>query len=472
MREKIVLIGAGSAMFTRGLVADLIRQGWICDLALVDTDPDALAVAEGLVRKMARARRARFRLSAALDRREALRNATVVITTIGVGGRRAWEQDVAIPRRYGIFQPVGDSVMPGGSSRALRMIPAMVAIAEDVLDLAPGALFFNYANPMGVLCRAVRKATGADMVGLCHGVFHTGGQVARALGIPRGRLAYTAVGMNHLTWFTEVRADGGDAMPRLRALAERRCAGLSAARDLGLRFAEGGAAGRGRAVFPDPFTAQMLLRFGAFPCPGDRHITEFFPSLFARQGAYFGRTLGVEAYPFEATIANGDAIFEEMREHALSRRPLPDDYFGAGAGEHEQAMEILDCIRSGTPRIYSANLPNRGQVSNLPEEAILECPAVTGSEGLRPVVLPPLDPALVGTLAARFQWVEVLVEAALRGSRERFVQALLLDGAVRSVPEAESLANDLIAAHIRHLPQFRDDARPPRGGRMRVDEKR
>jgi alpha-galactosidase/6-phospho-beta-glucosidase family protein len=130
MRERVVLIGAGSVAFTRGLVADLVRQGEPMDLSLVDVDPGELEVAEGLTGKMIQAQRAPVSLRASTDRRDVLAGATAVICTIGVGGRRAWERDVFIPRKYGIYQPVGDSVMRGGSSRALRMIPAMVAVAE------------------------------------------------------------------------------------------------------------------------------------------------------------------------------------------------------------------------------------------------------------------------------------------------------------------------------------------------------
>src|SRR5690349_1064651 len=114
--ERVVLIGAGSAMFTRGLVADLIDLGCDAELALVDTDPAALRVAEKLARKMLAVRRSPVKLSASVDRRQVLRGATAVICTIGVGGRRAWEQDVFVPRRYNVFQPVGDTAMPGGSS--------------------------------------------------------------------------------------------------------------------------------------------------------------------------------------------------------------------------------------------------------------------------------------------------------------------------------------------------------------------
>src|SRR5919199_2056758 len=222
MRERVVLIGAGSAMLTRGLVADLLRSGAEVDLALVDVDPVALDIVTKLASKMIAARRAPITLSASVDRREALPGATVVICTIGVGGRRAWEQDVFIPRKYGIFMPVGDTVGPGGSSRALRMIPAMVAIAQDVADLAPKALFVNYGNPMAPVCRAIHRATGAKVIGLCHGVFHVGDYLARVLSVNPDALQYTAVGINHLTWFLSVRASGVDAMPRLHTIAAER----------------------------------------------------------------------------------------------------------------------------------------------------------------------------------------------------------------------------------------------------------
>lgn len=262
---KIVLIGAGSAMFTRGLVADLIQRGEEIELALVDVDPEALSVAEGLARKMIAARQASVKLSAAVDRREVLKDASAVIRTVGVGARRAWEQDVFIPRKHGIYQPVGDTVGPGGTSRALRMIPAMVSIAQDVLDLAPTALFFNYGNPMAPVCRAIRKATGAEVVGLCHGVFHVGHYLARALGDDPGRLRYTAVGINHLTWFVEVRLGGQDAMPKLRAIAEERIA-------RGVRPKEG-------ETLDNPFTWHLCRLFHAFPAVLDRHVTEFFPQV-------------------------------------------------------------------------------------------------------------------------------------------------------------------------------------------------
>jgi len=435
VKEKFVLIGAGSAMFTRGMVADLIQRGEECDLALVDIDPEALAVAEGLTRKMIEARKSPITLSASLDRRDVLPGATAVICTIGVGGRRAWEQDVFIPRKYGIYQPVGDSVMPGGTSRALRMIPSMVAIAEDVLDLAPNALFFNYGNPLGPVCRGVRKATGANMVGLCHGVFHVAHFLSHVLG---AQIDYTAVGMNHLTWFTEVEIDGRDAMPQLIRIADEKIAqlGQSAPDELNI------------------FTWQMMKLFGAFPAVLDRHITEFFPQFF-RSGDYYGKKLGVDAFSFEGTIAGGDAIFDEMKEVAASKEPLAEEFFKRIGGEHEQVMEIIESIRTDAGRVYSANLPNTGQVPNLPMDAIIEGPAIADRSGMHPIAQRPLSAGIVGTLATRLAWVETTVEAALQGSRDKFIQALVLDGAVESMEIAEKLADELLAAQAEYLPQFR-----------------
>ncbi len=434
MREHYVLIGAGSAMFTRGLLADLIQRGDDVAVTLVDIDPAALAIAEGLARKMIAARRAPITLRACTDRREALPGATAVICTVGVGGRRAWEQDVFIPRNYGIYQPVGDSVMPGGTSRALRMIPAMVAIAADILDLAPTALFFNYGNPMGPVCRAVRKATGAEVVGLCHGVNSVAHFLAQELDVAPARLRYTAAGMNHLTWFTEVRVDGADAMPRLHAIAAAQLAHEPLA-DV------------------SPFSWQCLQLFGAFPAVLDRHVTEFFPQFFA-EGRYYGRRLGVDAFSFEGTIAWGDKIFAEMRDDALAPQPLDEEYFARIGGEHEQVLEIIDSIRTDAGRCYSANLPNRGQIPNFPPEAIVESPAIADASGLHPLVLPPLPVGIAGTLASRLAWVETTVEAALEGSRAKFIQALTLDGAVASLETAEQLADELLAVQADYLPQF------------------
>jgi alpha-galactosidase len=434
MNEKIVLFGAGSAVFTRGLVADLIRRKWDTQLVLVDCDSEALAVAEGLARKMLDAAGSHIKLSATTERRKALTGATVVICTIGVGGRRAWEQDVFVPRKYGIFQPVGDTCMPGGSSRALRMIPAMCDIARDVQDVAPAALFFNYGNPMAATCQGIRKGTGANVIGLCHGVPHVGQHLARMLDVPAEAVKYTAVGINHLTWFTEFRVRGVDAMPRLLQIARDR---------------------RGKETPNDhPFAWKLFELFGAFPAVLDRHICEFFPQFYADGSYYGGRKLGVDAYSFEDTISGGDKTYAQMRELGLSKSALPADYLAQFEGEHEQVTDIIESIRSNDQKVYSANVPNVGQVPNLPRDVYIECPTIADGGTLKPLQQAPLSAAIAGTLATRFAWVETIAEAALEGSRDKFIQALILDGAVASLEQASSLADELLAVQKAYLPQF------------------
>ncbi len=456
MKEKIVLIGAGSAVFTCGMVADLIRMGREAELAMVDIDPEALEVAERLGRKMIEATRAPVVLKASTDRKQVLGGATAVICTVGVGGRRAWEQDVFIPRKYGIYQPVGDTVMPGGTSRAMRMIPAMVEIARDLLELAPDALFFNYSNPMGPICRAVRKATGAQVVGLCHGVREVSQYLASILGVSHADLEYTAVGLNHLTWFTEVRVKGEDVSGRLKKIAAEKLSCINEPGSLGENFLESGSwePGPDEPEPINPFSWELLLNFGAFPAAMDRHVTEFFPWMFSGEGSYYGKTLGTQSYSFERTIAVGDSQFERMREDAFSPGSLDERYFERISGEHEQVMEIIESIRTDSRKIYSANLPNRGLVLNLPAEAVLELPAAAGAEGMVPLAMGDLPCALAGILAMRLAWVETCVEAALEGSREKFIQALVLDGAVESVEQAARLGDELLAAQAEHLPRL------------------
>jgi alpha-galactosidase len=186
----------------------------------------------------------------------------------------------------------------------------------------------------------------------------------------------------------------------------------------------------------------------------DRHVTEFFPWMFAREGGYYGKTLGTECYSFERTIACGDRDFERMSEDAFSSGPLGEEYFERISGEHEQVMEIIESIRMDKRRVYSANLPNRALVLNLPGEAILELPASAGKGGLMPLVVGELPSALAGILAMRLAWVETVVEAALEGSREKFIQALVLDGAVESLEQATGLADELLQAQAEHLPWY------------------
>jgi alpha-galactosidase len=303
---------------------------------------------------------------------------------------------------------------------------------------------------MSPICRAIRTATGANVVGLCIGSFDTWQYLARALEVPPEVLSFSAGGINHLTWFHDIRMHGRDAMPALREIASERLHAL----DETIRAGKVPPLGSPFNSSMDfPFSWQCLLWFDAYPAPQDRHVTEFFSQLF-HSGAYFGKTLGVDEFSFEGTIAAGDRIFDQMRSLALTPEPLPESYLAKLSGEQEQVVDILRAVRENQHKFIFANLPNVGQVPNLPLGAVVETPALVDANGVHPIVQAPLPPAAAGILATRFAWVDLVVEAALSGSRAKFVDALILDGAVKSLEMAISLADDLLDAQRAYLPQF------------------
>jgi alpha-galactosidase len=427
--KKIVLVGAGSAVFTRGLLADLIIEGGRWELALVDIDPQALETAFLLGGRMIESRTAPISLSSHLDLREALSGADFVVTTIAVGGRRAWEQDVLIPRKYGIYQPVGDTIMPGGISRALRLIPAMVTIARAVAELAPAARLFNYANPMAAICRGVQKATGVEIVGLCHGVKSGERGTAKLVGVEPERCRFAAVGMNHLCFFTEFEVDGHDAWAQLREAI------LNAEPDA-----------------REALRRELFLEFGAYSVLNDRHLAEFFPQ-FHRDGSHPGGRLGVDVFSFEGTIEGGDKSYAAMTDQAHGRAPLDESVLERQLGEHEQLVSIFRALEGGESQRFSAILPNTGQVANLPSGFSLESPTEVSTAGIRPVPcgdLPPFTRTVVGKALLT---IELAVDAALEQSKSGFLAAIIADGSAATLDDAKALADELWQANQQYLPE-------------------
>ncbi|MCC6457585.1 MAG: hypothetical protein IT328_21695 [Caldilineaceae bacterium] len=436
--RKIVLIGAGSASFTQGLVADIILTGDAWDLHLVDVNPENLAVAHGVVQRMLAARPASIQVTATSDRRAALPGADAVVTTFGVGGRRAWELDVFIPRQQGIFQPVGDSVMPGGISRAMRQVPLAVAIARDVAELCPDAVFVNYANPMSAITRAIRKATGVNVLGLCHGVVHVQAFLAKMAGLPVHETAMSYIGVNHCTWITEFRHNGHNAWPQIDAILAQ----------------EPPAHPKPGMVLTGvtPFSWELYQLYGAFPAVLDRHVTEFYPAL-CRESAYYGMTLGVDAFSFEGTIANGDANFAKMAALARGDAELDPKVFAHAPGEHEQLVTILDCLAGKEQGIFSVNLPNQGRLPNVPDDAILEGNTYIDENGVRVLSVGDVPLALCDQIARRAAITELTVDAALCGDPNLMAQAIIADGAIVRPQAALALAQELLKAQSEHLAQ-------------------
>lgn len=451
---KLVLIGAGSTVFTQRLVADIILAGeadrW--ELALVDIDPVTLDAVDKLVAKMLLAKGANIPVTATTDRRAVLKGADFVVTTIAVGGRKGWQRDIEIPRRHGIFQPVGDTAMPGGISRAMRMIPQMLAIARDVADLCPDAYFFNYSNPMTAICRAIRRETGVPVVGLCHGVHHVEGQIAKFMGVEGDRISSYGIGLNHLTFLTRLRIDGADAVPLIRARLDEQAPGLAA--ELATKQVwDNVVQGRPPRFSDDPFSWGIFRQYGVFPCAMDRHAVEFFPERFPG-GAYCGQVLGRDAFPIDARISLGDTWYDEMLAIARSPDPLPAAYYENVPGESEQLLQIMHSLLLDKRDVFSVNLPNQGQAPYLPMGAVVECNAAALGGGFAPLLADPLPMAMVAKLNAKIAAVEITVDAAVKGSRDLMVEALLADGTVGTPDLARVLAGELIEGHSEFLPQF------------------
>jgi alpha-galactosidase len=453
MRKKMVLVGAGSAMFTQGLVMDLIREPgrnkW--HLALVDIDAEVLASMTKLVRKMIEAKDADLELSSSTDRRDVLPGADYVESTIGVGGRRAWEQDVFIPRKYGVYQPVGDTAMPGGISRAMRMVPAVIAITRDIMELCPNAHFFNYSNPMTVLCRAVRKATGFPMTGLCIGVYGSQCYIARFAGLDSEKVTSKAVGVNHMTFIYDFRYEGVDAWPIVIKKLDETYKEDFDENALDRFYTKDN---DGTFYLGEPFAWSLFKTYHAYPAPGDRHISEFFTERFLG-GKYYGKTLGMNAYSFERTIELGEKIHAGAMSVANSDGPLSDDFFGHIHGEHSQLMEMIHSIETDGRKVFSVNLPNNGAVPNLPKDAVLELPACAMAKGFSPLVTTDFPDVLAGIVCKSLAISEVTVEAALKGDAKLFAEAIMMGGYISDRAAVLKMVDELIKAQSMYLPQFK-----------------
>ena len=302
-------------------------------------------------------------------------------------------------------------------------------------------------------CWAIRKTTGVPVVGLCHGVFSVERQLASFIGAPPEDVSAIFVGVNHLTFCIDLRWKGQDAWPLVRArLAEER--GQPVDREtVGKQFPEMGAPSDRFKAADNPFSWSVFEAYGAYPAVNDRHVTEFFPERFPG-GQYHGKTLGVDVFSLEATTANGDRRYADMRAQALGEQPLDEGIFGRAAGEHEQLLDILAAIRGDTRRVFSVNTPNRGAVPNLPDDAVLELPAAATGAGLRPLQIHDLPDPPAAVLTRKLAATQLTVEAALTGSRALFREALMADGAVTDPEVARKMGDELLEAHKIHLPNF------------------
>ncbi len=435
MKKTIAILGVGSTYFTRGIVESLITKGGEWDVRLVDIDPECLEIATRLARRLVEAYDAPVAISGSLDRREALPSADAVVSTIGMGGRRAWERDVAIFRQFNIYQSTGDTYGAGGVSRALRTIPPLVEIARDIERLCPKALFINFTNPLTVNVWAISQAIpGVSVAGLCYGVTWYQHYLANLIGLPWEALTCRAIGVNHFTWITDLSYKGESVWPQVRKVMETRGAALG-----------------------NPYTWELFRMFDAFPCVGDGHICEFVPG-WQGEGAYYGKTFGMDFHNFEQYAAGFDRVFAEMADQAYGRAPILKRAENPAEKElfkdEDLFIDVLNAALGEDQILRTINLPNRGQASNLPRGAVLEATTLIDGDGFHPLAFGDLPPGITAILLRILGVQALTVEAALKADRKLAIQALVAGETVRTEAEAERMMDVILDTQRAYLPQF------------------
>ena len=423
---RIVLVGAGSSIFGYNSVLDAVNIPALrgCNLVLHDINSDRLEAMAGLAERMSCEAGAGLEIERTVDRAEALAGADYVLVSIAVERMRRWRMDWEIPYRNGIRQVIGENGGPGGLFHTMRNIPPVMEIARNVAELCPDAWLINYTNPVPRLCLAVSRHTGVKVVGLCHEVEHQLQRLAPMMGVPTALLDAVSAGLNHFSWYKELRfKDGSDAYPTLtEALAKAR----------GFQ----------------PLCRAMYDKFGLYPSTDDNHLGEYL--------AYAWDVCPPEARGLnwiDRCERNGEMSWERINKLIRGDEPLnvADRLSG------ERAMHIVAGIESNSNHVeLQVNLPNEGQVNNLLRDAVVETPALVNRWGVRPIYVGDLPSGLAALCNIQIMVQSLAVEAGVRGDLRLAQQAMLADPVVQDTAAAEKSFKELMEAHRDMLPQFKE----------------
>ena len=422
---KIAFIGAGSVVFTQGLLADLFAFAELKEarIALHDIDAERLSTAEAAARHIAAERGARPRITAHADRREALTGADFVINIVQIGMGEATRTDFEIPARYGLRQTIGDTLGVGGIFRALRTFPLLKALGEDIAAVCPDAWLLNYTNPMAMNVQYLAEATGLTrVVGLCHSVYWTMRDLSDLVGVPFEEVTYRAAGVNHQAWVLRFEHDGDDLYPRLDALI---------AADEQLR----------RRVRVD-----MYRRLGYYPTETSEHSSEYVPWYLGHDSEIERLRLPIGAYL--DIVDENVATYEKTRDALATGAPLPVE------GTMEYAPQIIHSITTGTPRTIYGNVPNHGLIQNLPDRGVVEVPCLVDAMGVQPTRVGELPPQLAALNRAYLSMNDLVVRAALEDDPRHIRHAAMMDPATAGALPVEriwQLCDDMVMAHADRL---------------------
>jgi len=411
--HKVVIIGAGSAVFSPRLTADICtyKATEHTHFALVDIDEEKLGYAGRIAERIFKeGGYDKASLSLHTDRREALQDADAVITSILVGGYDAIESEIDIPMKYGIDQCIGDTLTPGGIMRCLRTLPILADVARDIMEICPNAMVLNYTNPMSMLTWGMFKAApGIKLVGLCHSVQGTSNEWARRLELPANEIDYLCAGINHQAWFTSFKHDGVDQLPRIRELA------------LLPEHANG-----------DTVRMEHVKHFGYPVTESSGHVSEYGPWFRKNEDTI------AQYCPSHTNSWNGKSGFikdlyrdrhnwkKGMEEIASGKKPFKF------ARSVEYGSQIVNSIRSGESVVIHGSVINHGYIDNLPKGCCVE-------------------------VACHVSVQELAVEATFKRDPEIVFQAMAMDpltGMSCTLDQIRAMTRELMQAHAEWIPQF------------------
>lgn len=462
---KIAFIGAGSTVFAKTLLGDILSYPELrgATISLHDIDGERLATSTRMAHRLAAVMEAHPAIEATTERRPALENADYVINMVQIGGYRpSTVIDFDIPRRYGLTQTIGDTLGIGGIMRGLRTIPFLMDLCQDMERWCPDAMFLNYANPMAMNCWAIARASGIRTVGLCHSVQGTAGQLARDIGIPLEEIAFVCAGINHMAFYLSFthRHNGTetDLYPAIhRVLAE------------------------GRVPADNRVRYEMLRRTGYFVTESSEHFAEYVPWFIKRDRPDLLETLNIPLDEYlrrcevqitgwqfmKEKIENPEADLSGAFLAAMQQAGVPAERLPAVRHafenmyevkrSHEYGSVIIHSMETGTPRVIYGNVPNAGLIRNLPADCCVEVPCLVDGNGIQPTHIGDLPVHLAALMQTNINVQALTVEAALTRKREHIYHAAMLDphtAAELDLDRIWAMVDELVEAHGDYLPTY------------------
>ena len=446
---RIVFIGAGSTVFARNLMGDILSFPELSSSTIVlhDINEERLRTSEIVGHKIVETLGVTATIEATTDRRAALAGANYVITMFQVGGYKpSTVIDFEIPKKFGLEQTIADTLGVGGIMRGLRTIPVMLDICRDMEELCPDALLLNYVNPMSMLCWAISRASTIKTIGLCHSVQHTAHQLADDLGIDAETIEYRCAGINHMAFYLEFQQRIGSQVTDLYPRIAERANVFPMPTRGDVERSDGGFDGLSDAV-----RYEMFKRLGYFVTESSEHFSEYVPwfikggrpDLLDRYG------IPLDEYPrrCERQIEGWESLRNRLENPDAKLRVVQSMEYGSG---------IIHSRETGVARTVYGNVPNRGIISNLPDDCCVEVPCVVDASGITPVVIGALPPHLAALMQTNINVQSLTVEAALTGKREHVYHAAMFDphtAAELDLDQIWSLVDELLDAHRGMIPE-------------------